>query len=137
MKDEIKVSATMDNLDTVIGFLEEKLEGMGCPMKISMKIAVSVEELYVNVVNYAYDDSEGDFSIGIEEIGSEELGVRITLTDKGKKFNPLLKEDPDTTLDAEERKIGGLGIFMAKNIMDTINYDRKDENNIIIMEKSW
>ena len=137
MKDEINVLATMDNLDAVIGFIEERLEGMDCPMKISMKIAVCVEELFVNVVNYVYDGHEGSCQVVFEKVENEPSRAIITMVDQGKAFNPLEKEDPDTTLKADEREIGGLGIFMVKNIMDEISYERNGEKNIIIMEKSW
>ncbi len=137
MNNEITLKASMDNLDKALGFVEEQLEEAGCPMKISMKIAVCVEELFVNIVNYAYDGEEGECQLAVEIDENQPHKVRLTLSDSGKSFNPLEKEDPDTTLDAEERDIGGLGIFMVKNIMDTISYERKDENNIIIMEKNW
>jgi len=70
-------------------------------------------------------------------LNNDENKVVISISDQGKEFNPLEKADPDTTLDADEREIGGLGIFMVKNIMNHIYYERSGENNIIIMEKSW
>lgn len=137
MNKELTVEATMDNLDTVLGFIEDNLELVECPMKIAMKIAVCVEELFVNVVNYAYDDCIGNCKVGFLMEDNETCKAIISISDQGKEFNPLEKDDPDTTLDADERAIGGLGIFMVKNIMDAISYERKEENNIIIMEKSW
>lgn len=137
MKKELNIEATMENLDTVLGFVEENLELAECPMKVAMKVVVCVEELFVNVVNYAYDGSVGLCSVSFEMTDNIANKATITLSDQGKEFNPLEREDPDTTLDAEERDIGGLGIFMVKNIMDAIFYHRKDGNNIIIMEKSW
>ena len=137
MNKEINVEATMDNLDTVLGFIEENLELADCPMKIAMKIAVCVEELFVNVVNYAYEGFVGKCKITFDALDDDENKVVISISDQGKEFNPLEKADPDTTLDADEREIGGLGIFMVKNIMNHIYYERSGENNIIIMEKSW
>ena len=137
MNKEINVEATMDNLDTVLGFIEENLELADCPMKIAMKIAVCVEELFVNVVNYAYEGFVGKCKITFDALDDDENKVVISISDQGKEFNPLEKADPDTTLDADEREIGGLGIFMVKNIMDHISYERSGGNNIIIMEKSW
>lgn len=137
MKKELNVKATLENLHTVLGFIEENLELVECPMKIAMKIVVCVEELYVNVASYAYEGVSGDCRLEFVVDDATPNRVNITILDEGKPFNPLEKEDPDTTLDADERKIGGLGIFMVKNIMDTISYERKGENNIIIMEKSW
>ena len=137
MQREINVEATMDNLDTVLGFIEENLEISECPMKIAMKIVVCVEELFVNVVNYAYEGSVGNCMIGFKKEDGDTDKVVITISDQGIAFNPLEKEDPDTTLDANQRDIGGLGIFMVKNIMDKITYERNNEKNIIIMEKTW
>lgn len=137
MNKEINVEATMDNLDAVLGFIEENLELADCPMKIAMKIVVCVEELFVNVVNYAYEGFVGKCKITFEALDDDESKVVISISDQGKEFNPLEKADPDTTLDADEREIGGLGIFMVKNIMNHIYYERSGENNIIIMEKSW
>ena len=137
MKKEINVEATMENLDTVLGFIEENLELAKCPMKIAMKMTVCVEELFVNIANYAYDGLVGPCSISFEVCDNTLDKAIITLSDQGKAFNPLEKEDPDTTLSADEREIGGLGIFMVKNIVDKIYYERKGENNTIIMEKTW
>ncbi len=137
MNNCIEVEATLEKLDTVLEFVEVNLEAMDCPMKVAMKIAVCVEELYVNIANYAYDGQIGKCRIDIEYDEKLPCRVRISLTDSGKYFNPLDKEAPDITLDVEEREIGGLGIFMVKNIMDNISYERKQENNIIIMEKNW
>ncbi len=137
MTKDITVKAILENLDTVLGFVEENLEIAECPMKIAMKIVVCVEELFVNVANYAYEENCGECQISIEKYEVNPSSIRITMIDQGRAFNPLEKDDPDTTLGAEERDIGGLGIFMVKNIMDKIIYDRKQGNNIIIMEKSW
>ncbi len=137
MKKTINVQATLDNLDTVIDFVEENLGIFECPMKIAMKIAVCVEELYVNVASYAYNGHKGNCIVTIEDDEKTRNNIRITIEDEGIPFNPLEKQDPDVTLDSESREIGGLGIFMVKSIMDNIYYERKEENNIIIMEKSW
>ena len=137
MKKTINVQATLDNLDTVIGFVEENLVAFECPTKIAMKIVVCVEELYVNIASYAYEGNEGNCTLTVENDGIAKNKVKITLVDGGIPFNPIEKENPDTNLDAVDREIGGLGIFMVKNIMDNIYYERKEENNIIIMEKSW
>lgn len=138
MNKEITVKASLDNLDKVLGFVEEYLESAGCPMKIAMKITVCVEEVFVNVASYAYDGEEGDCTIQLDSEDSGENGnIGITIVDSGKAFNPLEQKDPDITLSADERNIGGLGIFMVKNTMDRIIYDYKEEKNVFFMEKSW
>ncbi len=138
LKRSIEVEATLEQLDIVIGFLEEALEEAGCPMKISMIIAVSIEELYVNVVNYAYTPNIGNCKIRVHAKYEEEHGsVLIELRDKGVPFNPWLREDPDTNLSAEEREIGGLGIFMAKQSMDRVTYHYENGENRVTVEKDW
>lgn len=134
---ELTVKAKLENLDTVIGFLEEELEGAECPMKISLKIQVCLEELFVNVANYAYGDSEGECTIGIiTKKAEDKYMVTVRIEDSGKPFNPLEKEDPDITLSAEERQIGGLGIYMVKKTMDDVYYENNGKN-IFTMVKSW
>ena len=132
----ITLEATIDNLNVVIAFVENNLEQLDCPAKVAMKIAVCVEELFVNIVNYAYEDCQGECSVTVQDI-NDSNGAKIIIKDEGVPFNPLEKENPDTTLGADEREIGGLGIFMVKSIMDEIYYERSNDNNIIIMEKCW
>ncbi len=134
---EITVKAVMENLDRVIAFAEETLTGLGCPPKARMQITLSLEELYANVVNYAYASSPGDCGIRIELARKDEHRVAITLQDWGKAFDPLAKEDPDIFLSANDRPIGGLGIFIVKKSMDSVSYRREDGKNIITMTKSW
>ncbi len=136
MNHEIILEATMDNLNVVIAFVENNLEQLECPTKVAMKIAVCVEELFVNIVNYAYEGCQGECSVAVDDLDGTQ-GAKIIIKDKGVPFNPIEKENPDITLDADKREIGGLGIFMVKSIMDKIYYERNNGNNIIIMEKSW
>lgn len=134
----IEVEATLTQLETVMSFLEEALEEAGCPMKTSMKIAVSIEELYVNVVNYAYTPLTGVCIMMIQaEYEGEQGSVRIELRDKGKAFNPWLRENPDISLSAEEREIGGLGIYMVKQSMDRVDYHYENGENRVSVEKDW
>lgn len=134
---EMKTPAKQEHLDEVLSFLEENLEEMGCPMKASMKIQVAVEELFVNIANYAYPDrTDGQASISLEKI-EEPASVRITLTDSGIPYDPLAKPDPNVTLSAEERQIGGLGIFMVKKSMDEVYYEYKNGQNCLTLEKKF
>lgn len=135
---QMTVDAVLDNLDTVMVFLEETLEEYQCPMKTSMQIAVSFEEIFVNVANYAYGSAVGQCTVAIEiEANKDAYKAIITVTDSGKQFNPLDREDPDITLSADDREIGGLGIFMTKKSMDSVSYKYENNSNILIMEKSW
>ena len=124
--------ASTTALDDVIAFFDETLESIGCSMKQITQIDLCIEEMFVNVALYAYDGAAGEVFISIEKA---EDSVVISLTDNGIPFNPLLKEEPDITLSAEDRQIGGLGIFMVKRMMDDIQYERKDGSNILKMYK--
>jgi anti-sigma regulatory factor (Ser/Thr protein kinase) len=127
-------SAKIEMLSEVISFVEETLEIYECSMKALMAICVAIEEVFVNVANYAYVDGVGDItiSIGFDE---ESRTVTFRISDKGVPFNPLNKPDPDTTLSIEEREIGGLGIYITKKTMDVVNYAFENEENILTMIK--
>ena len=126
--------AKVEALSDVLGFVDETLESYGCPMKIQTAVCVAIEEVFVNVAHYAYGDGEGDMTLGI---GFEEDTGTITfrMTDKGVPFDPLKKPDPDITLSAEDREIGGLGIFIAKKTMDTLTYAYENGENVLTMIK--
>ena len=126
--------AKTESLNDVLGFVEETLESFECPMKIQMAICVAIEEVFVNVARYAYPDSEGDMTL---HIGFDEQSRDVTfrMSDKGIPFDPLKKPDPDITLSAEEREIGGLGIFITKKTMDAVTYAYEKGENILTMIK--
>ena len=126
--------AKTEALPDILGFVEETLEGFGCPMKIQMAVCVAIEEVFVNVAHYAYGDGEGDMNLGV---GFDEGNRTVTfrMTDKGIPFDPLKKPDPDITLSAEEREIGGLGIFITKKTMDCVTYAYENGENILTMIK--
>ena len=121
-------------LSDVLGFVEQQLDSFGCSMKIQTAVCVAIEEVFVNVAHYAYGDGEGDVTLGI---GFDEVNRAVTFrtTDKGIPFDPLKKADPDITRPAEEREIGGLGIFIAKKTMDAITYAYENGENILTMMK--
>ena len=103
-------------------------------MKTQMQIDIAVEELFVNIAHYAYNPEVGPVTIRVE-VQKEPLAVTVTFIDHGVPYDPLAKEDPDITLSAEERQIGGLGIFMVKKSMDDIAYEYKDGQNILYIKK--
>ena len=131
---EITIEATLDNLDEVLAFVDGYLEEMDCPMKTQLQIDVAVEEIFVNIASYAYQPGVGSATIKLER-EQDPAAVVITFSDHGVPYNPLEKEDPDVTLSAEERKIGGLGIFMVKKSMDDMTYEYKDEMNTLRIKK--
>ena len=114
--------AEINELASVIVFLEEELDKAQANPKLMVTLAVALEELFVNVAHYAYPDSKGD-------------SIVIRLIDSGIPFDPTAKKDPDITESAEERKIGGLGIYMVKKSMDSMIYEYKDNQNILTISK--
>lgn len=130
----LNTKAKVDNLDEVISFIDAELEKAGCNMKTQMQINIAVEELFVNVSNYAYNQGIGDISISIAVHADPEM-AEIILSDSGIPYDPLSKEDPDVGLPAEKREIGGLGIFMVKKTMDMMTYERRDGKNVVTITK--
>lgn len=132
---KITVPAKTEELDRVLDFVNETLEGTDCSMRIQTQIDIAVEEIFVNIANYAYNPEIGKAEI-VVEITEKPVTVAITFEDSGVPYNPLEKQDPDITLNAEERDIGGLGIFMAKKSMDDIEYTYRDGKNILTIKKA-
>ena len=126
--------AKTEALPDILGFVEETLEGYGCPMKIQMALCVAIEEVFVNIAHYAYGGGEGHVKLGIG-FDVSEGAVTFRMTDKGIPFDPLKKPDPDITLSAEDREIGGLGIFITKKTMDCVTYAYENGENILTMIK--
>ena len=131
---ELQIPALIENLGQVLEFVEAKLEEMDCPMKVQAQIDIAVEEIYVNIAHYAYQSEPGRATICIETEEDSDLVV-IRFIDSGIPFNPLEKKDPDITLSAEERSIGGLGIYMVKRSMDDVSYEYKDGQNVLTIKK--
>ena len=126
--------AKVESLSDLLGFVDHTLEGYECPMKVQMAICVAIEEVFVNVAHYAYGEGEGDLTLGIG-FDAEHREIIFRMTDKGIPFDPLKKPDPDITLSAEEREVGGLGIFITKKTMDTVTYTYENGENILTMMK--
>lgn len=135
MMKELIIDAENKNLEKVLEFIDEQLEAICCPIKAQMIIDIAVEELFVNIASYAYSSETGTAVVQVT-VHDYPPAVEITFIDHGMQYDPLAKEDPDTTLSAEERKIGGLGIFMVKKSMDTVNYEYKDGKNILTIKKN-
>ena len=132
---ELTIAATVENIETVTDFVNEQLETLDCPIKAQMQIAIAIDELFGNIAHYAYNPEIGKATVRVEVI-EDPLAVTITFIDNGVPYDPLAKADPDTTLSAEERDIGGLGIYMVKKSMDDITYEYKDGQNILKIKKN-
>ena len=131
---EVTVAATLDNIPVVTAFVDEQLEALDCPMKAQMQIDVAIDELFGNIAHYAYPGSEGNATVRFD-FDEMTRTVSITFIDNGIPFDPLQMADPDVTVSAEEREVGGLGIFMVKKTMDSINYQYENECNILMIQK--
>ena len=107
---ELTIDATVENIERVTSFVDEQLEAMGCPLKAQMQIDIAIDELFGNIAHYAYNPEVGPATVRVDVL-QEPLSVVVTFIDNGVAYDPLAKEDPDVALSAEEREIGGLGIY--------------------------
>lgn len=137
--EELEIDAELKNLEKVLAFVDSRLEQSDCPMPVQISIDVAVEELFVNIAHYAYSMSpEGKGKAWIRiGFGENPPSMTLTFVDKGIPFDPLKKPDPDVTLKAEDRMIGGLGIYMVKKSMDSVAYERRDDMNILTITKKF
>jgi len=130
----LTVNASTDNLPAVLEFIDAELEAVGSSMKIQFQIDIAVEEIYVNIAHYAYSPGNGNAIIQLDLYG-EHPWVEIQFIDEGRPYNPLNTAEPDITLSAEQREIGGLGVFLTKKSMDAVEYRFEDNNNILTIKK--
>ena len=129
--------AADENLEAVNDFIHEQIKPFSCHSQTLFQIDLAVEEIFVNISHYAYSPDKGTVQIdcSVEKTADAPAKLTVSFTDKGKAFNPLAKPDPDITLSVEEREIGGLGIFLTKKYMDSVLYERKDNQNILTFTK--
>ena len=132
---ELNIVATVENIGVVTDFVNEQLEALDCPMKAQMQIDIAIDEIFSNIAHYAYDPKVGEATVRVE-VAEEPLSVIITFIDGGVPYDPLTAADPDTTLSAEDRALGGLGIFMVKKSMDEITYRYENGSNILSIRKN-
>ncbi len=132
---EITVAADLDSLNDVLAFVDGEMERAGCSMKLMTQVDMAVEEIFVNIARYAYHPEAGEASVRCEA-GGDPFQIVVGFADRGRPFNPLDRKDPDVTLDAEARQLGGLGILMAKKLMDDIQYEYRDGKNILTLRKN-
>ena len=132
---ELTVDAAVENIEVVTDFVNEELEKLDCPVKARRQIDVAIDELFGNIARYAYSPDVGKATVRFS-VEENPLEVTITFIDNGIPFNPLEKPNPDTHLSAEERPIGGLGIFLVKKSMDLVEYEYKNGQNILKIKKN-
>ena len=132
--DTLVVPASSDELDCVQAFVDDRLDQLDCPMETRVQIQIAVEELFVNIARYAYAPEQGETVVRcVTE--HEPKAVTIEFRDRGKPFDPLAKADADVTLSADERPIGGLGIYMVKTSMDDVRYACENGENVLTIYK--
>ncbi len=131
---EMTIEATVENVTIVTEFVNEQMKELDCPLKIRYQIDVAIDELFSNIALYAYNPDTGPATVQVE-IQEEPLAVIISFIDHGKPFDPLTQERPDTTLTAEQRRIGGLGVFLVRQTMDDVTYTYENGHNILTVRK--
>ncbi|WP_405295686.1 GH3 auxin-responsive promoter family protein [Methanobrevibacter sp.] len=131
--EEIVLESKVDNLDSLLLRIEEFLEYKGIPMKSILQLELVIEELFINICNYAYE-KEGEIKIKYALLESP-LKIIMSFIDEGMEFNPLNKETPDLTLDADQREIGGLGLTIVRKNVDKIDYNYENNHNVLTIEK--
>ena len=135
MKEELVIEAVVDNLDDVNLFVHKSIEQFEVSKRTLMQLDLVVEEIFVNIANYAYSPNTGLVKI-LLQTDIEPLSISLTFIDSGVPYNPLEKSDPDVDLSADDRQIGGLGIFLTKNLVDDMSYQFVDGQNILQLTKN-
>ncbi|MDR2483032.1 MAG: ATP-binding protein [Treponema sp.] len=130
---ELKIEAKLENLDPLLEFVNTELEEIHCPKKTQNQISIAVEEIFVNIVHYAYQPVTG---FALVRAGAGNSEIRIEFEDTGKPYNPLDKANPDITSDVEDRIVGGLGVFLVKKIMDKVEYRFEGNRNLLSIVKT-
>lgn len=131
---ELIVETSIENVNVVTEFVEKELNKFNCSNKTISQIDIAIDEIFSNISFYAYQDNYGLVTIQVE-MSYEPLCVSITFIDSGVPYNPLEKENPDTTLSLEDRKIGGLGIYIVRKSMDDMSYEYCEGKNILTIKK--
>lgn len=133
---DLKLEASNDTLYTVLDAIEAHLEKNGCPKEVKTEVLIAVEEIYTNIASYAYGGKTGEATVQMEVVQNPKM-CRVVFRDQGIPYNPLEKDDPDILLSADERDIGGLGIYMVKQSMDRVEYRYREGCNILVIEKNF
>lgn len=136
MNDQITLSASVDEVKKLTHFVNGHLEVLGCPQRVRIQVDVAIDEIFSNIVKYACMPETGPVTVKIKVDGNPP-GVIISFFDRGIPYNPLASEHPDLTrLPKAKRRIGGLGLFLVKKIMDDVSYEYQDGQNILTIRKN-
>lgn len=134
-RNELEIEAVRENLEEVLAFLGERLDAADCTPKARMQLELAVEEIFINIASYAYNPETGKATVRIE-VSGDPLHVTITFIDRGVPYDPLAKADPDLSASAQERTVGGLGIFLTKKLMDDVVYEYRGGRNVLTLKKN-
>ena len=126
--------ASIDRIPWLTEQIDTMLEELDCPMKVQLQIDVAIDELIANIASYAYGNGSGSATVRFD-FDADTRTVAITFIDSGMPYDPVGKPDPDVTLSAEKREVGGLGIFLVKKTMDDMTYIRRDGRNELTIRK--
>lgn len=132
---EMTVPAEVKELPVVLAFVKSRLSRCDCLPEVVTQLEMAVEEIFVNIANYAYQPENGAATVRCV-VGGYPVQVTVQFQDAGKPYNPLDRADPDVEAALEERDIGGLGIYLVKNCMDAIDYEYVDGKNILTIKKT-
>ncbi len=131
---EMTCEAKVENIPAVTDFVNAVLEEAGCPMKAQIQIDMAIDELFANIAQYAYAPGAGQATVRVT-VDPEAKMASVTFVDSGAPFDPLAKPDPNVSLPAQERAIGGLGIYLVKQTMDAVDYAYTDGRNELTIQK--
>jgi anti-sigma regulatory factor (Ser/Thr protein kinase) len=133
---EIQTETRLENIALITEFVNEQLEAIGCSKQARIKIDIALDEIFSNIVKFAYGDETGIVTVRIDSPDDQPDEVIISFHDSGTPFDPLAAKEPDITLPASERKKGGLGLFIVKKTMDEVRYEYRDgQNNLTFRKK--
>ncbi len=133
---ELTVEAIVEQIETVTEFVNAELEKLDCPMKARIQLDIAIDEIVSNIAYYAYGEKTGTVTVRIEAL-QQENGVQLMFLDSGVPYDPLTRQDPDISAEIEDRKEGGLGIFLVRKTMDDMKYEYKDGQNCLTIRKSF
>ena len=131
---DITVLAATENISKITAFVDAELERIDCPPKANAQIDICIDEIVANIAHYAYGSETGNATVRLDFDEAERI-VSLAFIDSGMPFDPLDVPEPDITSPLAERPIGGLGLFMVKNMMDSMDYRREDGHNILTISK--
>lgn len=134
MKD-LLVESKIEDVEVVMKFVESELQSLGCSDDAWMQIKLAIDEIFGNICYYSYGSDSGPVKVSVG-MSEDNKSVLLTFSDSGIPYDPLEADIPDVELDGDERPIGGLGIFLVRELMDDITYEYKDGNNILCLIKT-